>query len=178
MTTGPGSDGMQTVRKAPARRKRTKVPRDAGAEAFLAVHRAEIDQIDLKPLFDTAADDYNSMRDGSVSRGRGNAVLYSQAEHDAVKGMFGEARMQIAALQGTVATLFGRVLELEAADRSKSALQYRGVFQMGETYSAGNFVTQDGSLWHANESTTARPGGGEAAWTLAVKRGANGRDVR
>lgn len=178
MTTGPGSDGMQTVRKAPARRKRAATSRSAGEVALVASLRAELDQIDLGPLFAAAAADYNSMRDGSVSRGRGNAVLYSQAEHDAVKGMFGEARLQIVALQGAVATLFGRVLDLEAADRSKSALTYRGVFQMGETYSAGSFVTHDGSVWHANESTTARPGGGEAAWTLAVKRGANGRDVR
>jgi hypothetical protein len=51
---------------------------------------------------------------------------------------------------------------------------YRGVFVAGKTYERGDCVTADGSLWHCNaETTMIRPGGGAAAWTLAVKRGQN-----
>lgn len=54
------------------------------------------------------------------------------------------------------------------------AFGYRGVFKQGETYPAGGFVTHDGSLWHANAATAARPGSGPD-WTLAVKRGRDGK---
>jgi hypothetical protein len=52
---------------------------------------------------------------------------------------------------------------------------YRGVFKEGETYDPGDMVTHGGSLWHANESTKAKPG--EGPYTLCVKRGRDGRDA-
>jgi len=50
---------------------------------------------------------------------------------------------------------------------------YRGVFVPGHLYERGDLVTVDGSMWHANSDTTARPGEAATAadWTLAVKRG-------
>lgn len=57
-------------------------------------------------------------------------------------------------------------------------LQYRGVFKLGETYRAGDCATWGGSLWHANEATTEKPGEGSKAWTLAVKRGRDGKDAQ
>lgn len=54
-------------------------------------------------------------------------------------------------------------------------LEYRGVFSEGETYERGNFATFGGSLWHANQNTKDRPGTSDA-WTLAVKKGRDGRD--
>jgi len=50
---------------------------------------------------------------------------------------------------------------------------YRGVFVAGAQYTRGDLVTLDGSMWHANTTTAARPGEAATAadWTLAVKRG-------
>jgi hypothetical protein len=73
-----------------------------------------------------------------------------------------------------------RVIDLEAKlaeVETKSvagALVYRGVWRDGEVYPPGVFVTSRGSLWHANAETTASPGT-SSDWSLAVKRGRDGR---
>lgn len=54
------------------------------------------------------------------------------------------------------------------------AMLYRGVYVVGKVYERGDVVTWGGSLWHANDETTTRPGDGAPAWTLAVKRGRDG----
>ena len=57
-------------------------------------------------------------------------------------------------------------------------LLYRGVFQEGQTYAAGDVVTWGGSSWVAKAETTAKPGlASEAsrAWQLAIKAGRDGR---
>ena len=54
---------------------------------------------------------------------------------------------------------------------------YRGVFRDGETYERGDTVTWGGSLWHCDAaSTTDKPDGGAKHWTLAAKRGRDGKD--
>jgi hypothetical protein len=61
--------------------------------------------------------------------------------------------------------------------RFQTAAQvYRGVHKDGEQYERGDTVTWGGSLYHCNEPTTDKPGAGSAAWTLAVKRGQDGKD--
>lgn len=50
---------------------------------------------------------------------------------------------------------------------------YRGVFEAGRTYQAGDTVTRGGSQWHCNKATTAIPGQTDD-WTLMVKRGSEG----
>lgn len=61
-------------------------------------------------------------------------------------------------------------------------LIYRGVYQAGRVYEEGDVVTFGGSLWHCNEPTDTKPEGditGHAgAWTLAAKRGRDGKDMR
>ena len=52
---------------------------------------------------------------------------------------------------------------------------YRGVFAEDQSYQTGDMVTWGGSLWHCNSATQAKPGGDDA-WTLAVKKGRDGRD--
>jgi hypothetical protein len=54
---------------------------------------------------------------------------------------------------------------------------YKDVWKEGETYGLGDFVTLGGSLWHCNASTRTneKPGTTET-WTLAVKRGRDGKD--
>jgi hypothetical protein len=60
-------------------------------------------------------------------------------------------------------------LEVQAEHR-----RYVGVWATGK-YHEGNMCTLDGSVWHCNQETTQRPGTGPD-WTLAIKRGQNGRD--
>ena len=54
---------------------------------------------------------------------------------------------------------------------------YKGVFAHGE-HEQGDTVTWAGSLWHCNKTgTESKPGDGSADWTLAVKKGRDGREV-
>ncbi len=56
-------------------------------------------------------------------------------------------------------------------------MMYRGVFKSGDEYLPGDTVTWGGSLWHCDEQTQDKPGEtGSKGWTLAAKRGRDGRD--
>jgi hypothetical protein len=75
------------------------------------------------------------------------------------------------------------IFKYQRGERSKSftvsfpAVIYRGVFEQDGTYAKGDLVTWDGCLWHCNvDETKTRPIGGAAAWTLAVKKGRDGKD--
>lgn len=52
---------------------------------------------------------------------------------------------------------------------------YRGVYKADQTYTRGDTVTWGGSLWHCNDNTADKPEGSKA-WTLATKRGRDGKD--
>lgn len=62
----------------------------------------------------------------------------------------------------------------------KAGMTYQGVFVDGKTYELGDVVTWAGSMWHAQETTTTKPGeyAGAKAWTLCVKKGRDGKDVK
>lgn len=51
---------------------------------------------------------------------------------------------------------------------------YKGVYDANKVYGASEAVTWDGSLWFANRNTKSKPGTDDS-WTLAVKRGRDGR---
>ena len=62
---------------------------------------------------------------------------------------------------------------------------YRGIWQEGQEYERGDTVTWAGSLWHCDGgeakgqwsgTTKDKPGEGSKAWTLAAKRGRDGKD--
>ncbi len=55
------------------------------------------------------------------------------------------------------------------------AMIYRGVFSEGRSYDIGDAVTWAGSLWHCDAPTADKPGDTQRAWTLAAKRGRDGR---
>lgn len=60
---------------------------------------------------------------------------------------------------------------------SVPVLIYRGVFKSGKEYQEGDTVTWGGSLWHCDASTVDKPGElGSKGWTLATKRGRDGKD--
>lgn len=54
------------------------------------------------------------------------------------------------------------------------AMIYRNVWREG-TYFKGDTVTFGGSLWHCNGETTSKPGDGNSDWTLAAKKGRDGK---
>lgn len=53
---------------------------------------------------------------------------------------------------------------------------YRDVYKEGQQYEPGDMVTWGGSVWHCDKSTTTKPGTDD--WTLAVKRGRDGKDAK
>lgn len=55
---------------------------------------------------------------------------------------------------------------------------YRGVFKDGKTYRRGDTVTWGGSLWHCDDETNDNKPDGGKGWTLAAKRGHDGKDGR
>jgi len=75
------------------------------------------------------------------------------------------------------ADLDARLRRFEEA-QAKGLLAYDGTYDPDRTYAAGALVTWGGSLWHANRETSARPDGNPEDWSLAVKRGRNGKDRR
>ena len=60
-------------------------------------------------------------------------------------------------------------------DLADAQVKFAGVWKRGEAYSKGSFATHQGSGWHCNADTTAEPGT-SPDWTLAVKRGRDGKD--
>lgn len=52
---------------------------------------------------------------------------------------------------------------------------YRGVYKDGQVYKQGDTVTWAGSMWHCNEQTAEKPLEGAGVWTLATKRGRDGK---
>lgn len=73
-----------------------------------------------------------------------------------------------------IADLEGRLRTAE----SQSLMRYRGVWLPDQEYVPGDFVTDQGSMWHCFQRTHARPGEAAKDWLLAVKRGRDGRDAR
>lgn len=67
----------------------------------------------------------------------------------------------------------GRVVEKVL---SVPVMIYRGVWREG-SYQKGDTCTWAGSLWHCDEPTSEKPGMGKG-WRLAVKRGADGKDLK
>jgi hypothetical protein len=54
---------------------------------------------------------------------------------------------------------------------------HRGVYREGQRYERGDMATWGGSLWHCDEPTSDKPDGGKG-WTLAAKRGRDGKDAK
>ena len=129
------------------------------------------------PLSDD--DDY---RPGAISaifanEGGDNVVTYEVLAEmmdtivDSLRAASLRRRAEIAGLKGEIASL-------KLALAQKSPIKYLGVHRLGATYSEGSLVTRDGSMFHANKTTTEMPGDGCQDWTLCVKHGRDGRDAK
>jgi hypothetical protein len=76
-------------------------------------------------------------------------------------------------IEQQLAPLKDRIAQLE---ETLEQFGFRGHHTEGCEYHKGNFVTLGGSLWHANETTCSRPSTDNPAWSIACKRGRDGRD--
>jgi len=85
--------------------------------------------------------------------------------------------LQAEHLGSLVHMLSDEIVRLKGEVSKQKAVIYRGVHTPGEVYDTGDMVTCGGSLWHCNEITEEKPGEGSSAWTLAVKRGRDGKDL-
>ena len=65
-----------------------------------------------------------------------------------------------------------------AAMKALPGVAYRGVYDPDAEYARGDMVTHDGSVWHCNDPVSGEKPGGTKAFTLAVKRGRDGRDAK
>jgi hypothetical protein len=72
-----------------------------------------------------------------------------------------------------VAPLAARNAELEArlmTLEQQPTMKYQGIWDADRTYYVGDFVTNDGSVWHCDQACAGvRPPA--STWTLACKRG-------
>lgn len=66
---------------------------------------------------------------------------------------------------------------IEALERRQKGLRYCGVWKNDQRYEPDDVATHDGSMWHCRVPTREKPGHG-GSWTLCVKRGKDGRDLR
>lgn len=165
--------GLVTKRVAP-RRRRTKVPPSVTPEGWSDMADKVFGSVDVKKLTADFFDGYREKVAGFNATGRGKAVAYSQATHDALTSEIFTNRVMLKAITEIAMQLHARIKELE--DRPPApTLRYCGVHVEGASYDPGNLVTWQGSMWHCQEPTTDAPGQGPA-WKLAVKKGRDGRD--
>jgi hypothetical protein len=66
-------------------------------------------------------------------------------------------------------------LETETKFLKESGVNFRGPFQDGESYAAGDVVQRGGSLWRCYSPTTKQPP--NDGWRLLVKKGRDGKDA-
>lgn len=100
----------------------------------------------------------------SMTKHLSSAVLKSPVDHEHFYGLVGQLIEAIGVLRSEVHEL-----------RKRPDLKYLKVWDATKVYGSGNFVTDGGSMWHADRASVGeKPGSGDA-WTLAVKKG---RDAR
>jgi hypothetical protein len=76
----------------------------------------------------------------------------------------------------TIELSFKRGEEEKAFTFKWPTMIYRDVFKDGSEYQHGDVVTWGGSLWHCDKATSAKPGTED--WTLACKKGRDGKDAK
>lgn len=85
-----------------------------------------------------------------------------------------ELRELVKVIAQEIAGLQKRIAALEA----RGSMKYEGVWDPTKAYPVGSFVTDDGSMWHANDTNiSVRPGSSDC-WQLAIKRGRDGKGSR
>ncbi|BAO89027.1 hypothetical protein [Caballeronia cordobensis] len=149
-----------------------RVPRDGepGRDAF---------EIDVLPVIDFTRD----YPRGSLAQHQGGiwrAHANTHGEHgwSCVVDGIGSTRVTMDSERSFTVHIERASGAHETATFALPVMIYRGVYQAGETYRTGDVVTWAGSLWHCNATTDTKPDAGGDAWTLAAKRGRDGKDAR
>lgn len=132
--------------------------------------------VDIQEVTDDFREEYAMHTRSEKAAGNTARVAYTQATHNLLIRSVLDQRVTLKICAGVMGQMIVRLRALE--EKAKVAPpQYRGVFREGEEYSAASMVTHGGSLWYANATTKAMPGRcGD--WTLCVKRGRDGKDIR
>ena len=104
-------------------------------------------------------------RDGTPGRDGSDGVGFE----DLSVQFDGDRTLTLSFVRGTVTKSFPVVLPIP---------RYQGVYSAAQTYQVGDVVTWDGSTWHCQLPTSARPDQQSAAWRMMVKKGRDGRDLR
>lgn len=149
-------------------------PKTTAAERAKAVaeFEAAADANDYRRMVEIATGD--AYVEASVA-----AANERKARGDGLAHVFLELGAGSAASQVNRAMIRSLAARIEALEARPPAISYEGVWQEGKAYERGQFVTRGGAMWHANCATKAKPGEGDSAdWTLAVKSGRDGKDLR
>ncbi|MDT7536169.1 hypothetical protein OVY48_22495 [Sphingobium sp. SA2] len=175
---------MTTKRTAPKSRRKAKPGDDIGIKEYRAMialahgdddaemREAQKMRADVGKWMSAFQDVHNDTK-GDLP------CTYRQKDHWAFLDLIALAIGHTTDVQSVVQQMAARIVRLEqAAQKASPPMIYRGVFADGETYDPGNTATYGGSLWHCNEATKERPGDASKAWTLCVKRGRDGKDLR
>lgn len=78
-----------------------------------------------------------------------------------------EDRVRLAALEQRLAGI-----------EAKPHLKFCGTYQRGTTYTPGDAVVRDGSLWVCKAETSGAPTEDFVGWQQAVRKGRDGKDLR
>src|SRR6266849_6268044 len=81
----------------------------------------------------------------------------------------GAGAEKIAALEDLIARVADQEARLKALE-ARPTVQYMGVWR-AVGYEAGSVVTFNGSMWHAQRTTIAKPGSSPDDWVLCAKGG-------
>lgn len=146
---------------------------DEKGQSWAEMVEAAIDGLDYSKERAEVVDHYVAVKG---TEDRKNAVAFTQDVHSAYLATFTMLGAKTAILTALLKQAVRRIEDLEVASLPTQTLRYRGVYEDGQRYDCGDFVTFGGSLWHSNGATTDKPGP-SAAWTLAVKRGRDGKDA-
>lgn len=103
-------------------------------------------------------------------------VMYTQGQHLAVMAMLAfiqtEYRLLSAFGRDRRNAVEKRLLErIEALEASAADFKYCGTWKSDTLYRTGNFVTDGGSIFHANRASVGERPGTSDSFTLAVKKG-------
>jgi hypothetical protein len=114
----------------------------------------------------------------AFATGGGDAVVTFKYLADVMDAILDGTKASARKRAAEIAALNAEIEKLKAALAQKAPIKYLGIHKPGATYSEGSLVTRDGSIFHANKTTSEMPGDGCVDWTLAVKRGRDGRDAK
>lgn len=195
----PGKDGIDGKDGAPGKDGESMHPDTVSrmvADAVAALPPARDgkdgsagrDAADLNPL--PSIDEKRRYARGTWASYRGGLIRSERDTDPVIESNLSRAGW-VTAVEGLSAVLVSqseedpRVLSVAAETTSGMraacsfnvpVLIYRGIWKEGD-YQQGDVVTRHGSLWYCNKNTNQAPGDGETDWTLAVKRGARGKDA-